>query len=190
MRSLLSIESTVARAFMAVVVSAPLFGCSGSSHVKGGPFTGDPSSATYDLDGTSVTLKSGTFEEKTGDKPDDVVATDLTGSRLDADFDGDETTDCAVVVTRDNGTLKVHYLAILPGGATEAITTPLGTNVLVQNLEPDPKGGVIVTMLGRDEGVSNDAPPTVTVKRSYALKEGKLVPSGVAKTPKTAPAAE
>lgn len=150
-------------------------GCTGSSVVAGGPFTGDPSSATYALEGKDVTLKNGMFEEKTGAGVDDVIATDLTQNRLDADFTGDDATDCAVVITRDDGKLKVHYLAVIPSGATKAMTIPLGKNVLVKNLELDPKGNIVVRMLGRDEGVPEDAPPTIVQAKSFTVKEGALV---------------
>lgn len=164
--------NTLARLSLAAIFCA---GCSSSSVVTGGPFTGDPASATYDLDGKAVTLKNGMFEEKTGEGVDDVLATDLTQNRLDADFTGDDATDCAVVVTRDDGKLKVHYLAVIPNGATKAMTIALGKNVLVKNLELDPKGNIVVRMLGRDEGVPDDAPPTIIQAKSFAVKEGALV---------------
>lgn len=150
-------------------------GCSASPMVTGGPFQGDPASATYPLDGKDVTLKGGMFEEKTGEGVDDVIATDLTQNRLDADFTGDDATDCAVVVTRDDGKLKVHYLAVIPSGASKAMTIALGKNVLVKNLELDPKGNIVVRMLGRDEGVPDETPPTIVQAKSFAVKDGALV---------------
>ncbi|NUP07416.1 MAG: hypothetical protein HOW73_15305 [Polyangiaceae bacterium] len=171
-------SSRIAAAIATFCLAAGAAGCSGPSHVKGGPFTGDPANFTYDLDGKEVTLKSGAAEERTGDKPDDVIATDLTGARIDADFDGDDGTDCAVVVTRDAGPLKVHYLAVIRGGSSDAMTVSLGKNVLVKNLAPDPKGGVIVTMLVHDKDVPEADPPTVEVKKVFSIKTGKLVATG------------
>jgi len=174
---LFSVSSLARRNFSRAALALPLFvcACSGSAVVKGGPFTGDPANYTYDLEGTEVTLKAGAHEVKTGTGVDDVVATDLTQARLDADYDGDEATDCAVVVTRDSGPLKVHYLVlILAGGGSKTVT--LGTNVLVENLALDPKtGGIVVKMLSRDEGVANDTPPTLPVEKRFRIKDGALV---------------
>lgn len=166
------------RSSLFLALALALAACAPSAVVRGGPFKGDPASATYDLEGTEITLANGTFEEKTGDKPDDVIATDLTGTRLDADFDGDETTDCAVVVTRDQGPLKVHYLAVIPGGSSDAFALPVGTNVLVESLELGPQGSIVVTYLGHEEGVPVDAPPTTTMKKSYKVDGKRLVPVG------------
>lgn len=160
---------------LVALVATCLAACSGGGAVKGGPFTGDPANASYELDGNSVTLASGAFEEKTGTGVDDLIATDLTGAQLDADFDDDGVTDRAVVITRDDGPLKVHYLAVvLAGGPSN--TLALGKNVLVQKLSLDPKGnGIVVDLLSRDDGVPADAAPTLEVKRRYAVKDGKLV---------------
>ncbi len=153
-----------------------LASCGGGPPVVGGPFPGDPRNFTYDLEGTSVTLKDGAHEARTGAGPDDLIATDLTGTRSDADFDGDGSTDCSVVVTRDDGPLKVHYLVVITH-AGSATVARLGKNVLVERLSPHPKGGVLVKMLGRDEGVPEDTPPSVPWERRYELKGGALVPS-------------
>ncbi len=155
-----------------------LSACGGPAAIIGGPFPGDPENFSYDLEGTKVTLQKGTNEVRTGDKPDDLIATDLTGHRLDADLDGDKSTDRAVVLTRDDGTLKLHYLVVLrnPGGdvvATEAVR--LGKNVLVEKLELDPKGkGFIVELLGRDEEAPEDLPPSIRLTRRFQVLDGKL----------------
>jgi hypothetical protein len=156
-------------------VSLLLLACSGSGVVKGGPFTGDPANHEYDLDGTKVTLKAGSFTVKTGEGVDDFTATDLTQARLDADYDKDQATDTAVVITRDAGAVKDHYLAfILASGATRV--QKLGTNVLVENLALDPKtNGLIVKMLSRDEGVPADQPPTLPVEKRFRIKDGAIV---------------
>jgi hypothetical protein len=169
----------------------PLFAlacaCASQKPVVGGPFPGDPENFTYDLEGTSVTLAKGTFEQRTGSGPDDLIATDLTGHRLDADLDGDESTDRAVVLTRDEGALKAHFLVVLrnPGGPVEA--TPalrLGVNVLVERVELDPKGGAfVVSFKGRDEGVAADTPPTVDMQKRFTVKDGKIVEAAAAKAP-------
>jgi hypothetical protein len=150
--------------------------CGGGQTVVGGPFPGDPANLTYELDGQAVTLKNGMHEVKTGSGVDDLIATDLTGLRSDADFDGDASTDCAVVVTKDDGPLKVHYLAVITN-AGKVTTARLGKNVLVEKLAPHAKGGVAVKMLTRDEDVAEDLPPTVSVDRRYELKGGALVES-------------
>lgn len=162
---------------LAIAVALALVGCAGAAPIKGGPFTGDPAAATYEVGGKAVTLEKGTFREKTGEGADDFIDTDLTGARLDADFDGDDATDCAVVVTRDDGPLKVHYLAVLRGGTTKAMTLSLGKNVLVQKLELDPKtSGIVVQMLDHDEGVPVDTPPTIQHTKRFAVKNGAIVP--------------
>lgn len=183
-----SLRTLAARPLALLALTLGLAACAASKPVKGGPFTGDPANFTYTLDGVQVTLKAGMFEQRTGDKPDDVIATDLTGNRLDADFDGDVATDCAVVLTRDDGPIKVHYLALIPNGSTTAVTVALGRNVLVQNLAPDNKGGLIVTMLTRPKDAPESDAPTVEVKRTYALKDGKLVVTGKTQEPENAPA--
>ncbi|MBL8741506.1 MAG: hypothetical protein JNK04_10445 [Myxococcales bacterium] len=156
-------------------VSLVVVACSGSGAVKGGPFTGDPANHEYDLDGTKVTLKAGTHQVKTGEGVDDFTATDLTQARLDADYDNDESTDTAVVLTRDAGTVKDHYLAfILANGSTKV--QKLGTNVLVENLSLDAKtNGLIVKMLSRDDGVPTDQPPTLPVEKRFRIKDGAIV---------------
>ncbi len=156
-------------------VSLLVVGCSGSGAVKGGPFTGDPANHEYELEGTKVTLKAGTHQLKTGDGADDFTATDLTQARLDADYDNDESTDTAVVITRDAGTVKDHYLAfIFASGSTKV--QKLGTNVLVENLALDAKtNGLIVKMLSRDEGVPTDQPPTLPVEKRFRIKDGAIV---------------
>lgn len=156
---------------------APAIGaCSGGAAVTGGPFTGDPANATYELDGKSVTLKNGAFEERTGSGVDDFIATDLTGARLDADFDGDATTDCAVVVTRDDGPLKVHYLAVMRGGSTDTQSIALGKNVLVKSIDLDPKGGLVVKLLTHPKDAPVDEEPTVETLKHFAVTNGKLAP--------------
>jgi hypothetical protein len=154
---------------LAVLLTA----CGGAPPVVGGPFPGDPKNLTYELDGTPVTLQNGMHEAKTGAGPDDVVATDLTQARSDADFDGDGSTDCAVVLTKDDGPLKVHDLAVITN-AGKVSTVRLGKNVLVDRLSPHPKGGVLVKMLGRDDGVPEDTPPTITMEKRFQLKGGAL----------------
>ena len=156
------------------VLALLVVSCGGAPPVVGGPFPGDPKNLTYELDGTPVTLKDGMNEVKTGGGADDVVATDLTQARSDADFDGDGSTDCAVVLTKDDGPLKVHYLAVITNGG-KVTTVRLGKNVLVDRLSPHPKGGVLVKMLGRDDGVPEDTPPTLTLEKRYQLKGGALV---------------
>lgn len=80
-----------------------------------------------------------------------------------------------MVVTRDDGPLKVHYLAVVLGSG-KITTLALGKNVLVQKLSLDPKGnGIAVNMLSRDEGVPADSPPKLEVTRKYAVKAGKVV---------------
>ncbi len=166
-----------ARPKLAIALTVALAGCAGAAPIKGGPFAGDPAAATYEVGGKAVTLEKGTFREKTGSGADDFTDTDLTGARLDADFDADDATDCAVVVTRDDGPLKVHYLAVLRGGTTKAITLSLGKNVLVQKLELDPQtNGIIVDMLDHDEGVPVDTPPTIQHKKRFVVKNGAIVP--------------
>lgn len=150
--------------------------CAGGPPVVGGPFPLDPANLTYNLDGQAITLANGTHEAKTGAGADDFVRTDLTKARSDADFDGDSATDSAVVVTKDDGKLAVHYLAIITN-AGKVTTITLGKNVLVKELAPHPKGGVEVTMLGRDDGVPEDTPPTVTQTKRFELKAGALVAS-------------
>ncbi len=153
------------------------FGCAGGAPVVGGPFPGNAASETYLLGGTKVTLKDGTFVEKTGDGPDDLVATDLTGTKLDADLDGDGSTDQAVVLTRDEGPLKMHYLAVLSNkgpGSIQIATLPLGQNVLVEELRLAPKSGLFVKLLKHDEGSPLDAPPTLRVTERYVVKAGHI----------------
>ncbi|NUO51163.1 MAG: hypothetical protein HOV80_20080 [Polyangiaceae bacterium] len=149
-------------------------GCAGGPTVVGGPFPLDPANMTYPLDGENVELKNGTHEVKTGESADDFVRTDLTKARSDADFDGDSATDSAVVVTKDDGKLAVHYLAVITN-AGKVTTITLGKNVLVQELAPHPKGGIEVKLLGRDDGVPEDTPPTLPLTKRYELKAGALV---------------
>ena len=148
-------------------------GCASAAPIVGGPFQGDPQNHTYDLGGTSVTLVKGMHEQRTGEGVDDVIQTDLTQVRADADFDGDGATDAAVVVTRDEGTLKGHYLAVLLGGG-QTLTLKLGKNVLVQRLALHPKGGIQVDMLGREEGGSEEEPPGLEQSLRVEIKGGKL----------------
>lgn len=161
-----------------MLLSLLMSGCT-NAVVAGGPFPGDPKNFSYELGGTKVELKDGRHEVKTGSGVDDFLATDLTEARLDADFDGDDSTDCAVVITHDQDKTKVHYLAILlnkPLGIS-AITYELGRNVLVQNLAPHPKGGLLVKMLGRDEGAPEDVPPALPIEKRLAVKDGAIVPA-------------
>lgn len=159
-----------------------LFGCGAKAPIIGGPFPGDPENFTYDLDGTSVTLQKGMHEVRTGDKPDDLIATDLTGFRLDADLDGDDSTDRAVVLTRDEGTLKAHFLVVLRNVGGDVVATKavrLGKNVLVEQLElsPDkaaPKGAFIVRMKDREEGAPEDTPPTIDAVKKFRVKDGAI----------------
>ncbi|HTJ85587.1 MAG TPA: hypothetical protein VL400_27910 [Polyangiaceae bacterium] len=150
--------------------------CGGAPPVVGGPFPGNAASATYRLGAAQVTLKDGTFVEKTGAGPDDIIATDLTGTKLDADLDGDGDTDEAVVLTRDDGPLKMHYLAVLSnaGDAVDVTAIPLGLNVLVEELRLAPKGGVYVKLLKHEEGTPMDSPPTLRTTEQYRLQGGQL----------------
>ncbi len=158
-----------------------LVACAANPVIVGGPFPGDPENFTYDLEGTSVTLQKGTHEVKTGDKPDDLIATDLTGFRLDADLDGDESTDRAVVLTRDEGTMKAHYLVVLrnTGSVVATKAVRLGKNVLVEQIELStekgaPKGTFVVRMKDRDADTPEDTPPTVDVAKKFRVKDGVI----------------
>ena len=172
------------RSLAPALFTASLIACGAKAPIIGGPFPGDPENFTYDLEGTAVTLQKGMHEVKTGDKPDDLIATDLTGFRLDADLDGDASTDRAVVLTRDEGTLKAHFLVVIrnPGGdvvATKALR--LGKNVLVEKLElatekGGPPGTFVVRMKGRDEDTPEDTPPTVDVAKKFRVKDGSIEP--------------
>lgn len=150
--------------------------CGGAKAVVGGPFPGNAANATYQLGDAKVTLANGSFVQKTGDGPDDLIATDLTGAKLDADLDGDGSTDEAVVLTRDDGPLKMHYLAVLrnrPEGIA-ILTLPLGLNVLVEGLRLSPKGGLDVALLKHEENTPMDAPPTLRVTERYVVNGDHL----------------
>jgi hypothetical protein len=104
------------------------------------------------------------------------VDTDLSEASFDADFDGDGSTDRAVVLTRDEGPVKAHYLAVLrnTGSSVEPVTVLLGKNVLVEGLSGNAKEGVIVRLLTRAEGQSEDEAPTVPQVRAFRVDGGKL----------------
>lgn len=171
------------RNFAPLFAAAVLVACGGKTTIVGGPFPGDPENFTYDLEGTSVTLAKGMHEVKTGEGPDDLVATDLTGFRLDADLDGDESTDRAVVLTRDEGTMKAHFLVVLrnTGDVVATKAVRLGKNVLVEGLELStekgaPKGAFVVRMKDRDADTPEDTPPTVSVAKKFRVKDGSIEP--------------
>lgn len=161
-------------AFVALAAVA----CGSSTPPKGGPFPGDVANFDYVLDGHTISLKQGTYVEKTGAGVDDFIATDLTNARLDADFDGDEATDAAVVVTHDEGPLKVHYLVVIlqrADGHHAQTSVALGKNVLVENLANGANRSIEVTYLGHEEGVPEDAAPTTKMVKSFKIADGKLV---------------
>jgi hypothetical protein len=162
--------------FASALATVLAVGCAGAAPVVGGPFPGNAAAETYQLGAAKVTLKDGTFVEKTGSGPDDLIATDLTGSKLDADLDGDGSTDEAVVLTRDEGELKMHYLAVLSNkaGGIEVTTLPLGMNVLVEELRLAPKGGLFVKLLKHEEGSLLDTPPSLRVTEHYVMNAGHL----------------
>lgn len=173
----------------ALALSSALAGCGGGAAVVGGPFPGDPANFAYELGGAKVELKNGQATEQLAAKPDaenplnshadDHLDTDLTGVRFDGDFDGDASTDCAVVITRDAGPVKAHYLAVIQNlaGGLKATTIELGKNVLVKGITANPKGGVVVRLLTRDEKLPEDTAPTVEATQKYKIKDGKLVSS-------------
>lgn len=176
----------VSRAALWLPFLCSVGGCGGGAPIVGGPFPGDPANFSYELDGKSVELKAGQATESLPPKPDaenplgshadDHLDTDLTGVRYDGDFDGDASTDCAVVLTRDDGPVKAHYLAVIRnlGEGLRATTTLLGKNVLVKGITGDAKSGLAVRMLVRPEGTPEDTPPSVEVTKKFKLKDGQL----------------
>lgn len=173
----------------ALALSSALAGCGGGAAIVGGPFPGDPANFAYELGGAKVELKNGQATEALPAKPDaenplnshadDHLDTDLTGVRFDGDFDGDASTDCAVVITRDAGPVKAHYLAVIQNlaGGLKATTLELGKNVLVKGITGDAKSGLAVRVLVRPEDAPEDTPPTVEATKKFKLKDGKLVSS-------------
>jgi hypothetical protein len=130
----------------ALGLAAVLGACGASRPVTGLPFKGDPANLRYELGGVAVQLVNGAHQERTGEGADDFIATDLTQAGLDADFDGDGHTDRVVVLTRDEGYDKNHYVAVVLDDAGTLVPTNsilLGKNVLVERIDLHAKGFVV-----------------------------------------------
>lgn len=167
----------LSRCSLGLGLAGLLVGCGAARPVTGLPFKGDPSNLRYELGGVAVQLVNGAHEERTGDGADDFIATDLTKAGLDADFDGDGHTDRVVVLTRDEGYDKNHYVAVVLDDAGTLVPTNtllLGKNVLVERIDLHDKGFVVSL--------------TVPVATPAAAAPSEAAPSEAA--PAEAPAAE
>lgn len=182
-----SIRCSLGLRFAAVVGFAAVLGACGAARpVTGLPFEGDPANLRYELGGVSVQLVNGAHEERTGEGADDFIATDLTKAGLDADFDGDGHTDRVVVLTRDEGYDKNHYVAVVLDDAGTLMPTNtllLGKNVLVERIDLHAKGFVVsLTAPTAAPAVASDSPSEPAAenppkKLVFAVRDRKLVAS-------------
>lgn len=167
-----------AKIIIGVVTALVMVGIAGSYlSPREGRNALDPLNATYDIDGTRVTLTDGLAEQSIALDSASMLRAQTFGEpvRGDLDFDGDE--DAAVIlVVNFGGTGTFYYVA----AATDARNGIEGTNAVLlgdriapQSLEI--KNGVIVANYAdRAPGEPFALPPSVGTTKYLMLRNGTL----------------
>lgn len=155
----------------AALLALLLAGCAGSP-ARVAPFSGNPASGTYALEGQEITLRGGSGSAAG-------VEVTLTGAHLDADLNEDGRTDRVVVLGRDAGDGSVLYLSALlsDGDAYRAAgAARLGERLVVKSLSVGDDGAVRARLLVPDPKAKDKVRPSKAVERRFSLRNGVFVP--------------
>ena len=167
----------LAAALLVVLLQA----CSGSDDPNPRPAPRnrlDAANASYSIDGTTVTLVSGSADEPAASGSSSRTVTAITGSTGTGDLDGDGKPDLAVVITRSlGGSGTFYYVAALVMSDNSPRTALLlGDRISVSQVSTK-VGAVTVTYLTRPEGAPFTAAPSVPASKTFSLAGGQLKPN-------------
>jgi hypothetical protein len=133
--------------------------------------------ATYDIDGTPVTLVNGTAQVASAPGSASVTTTTYFGNEAKGDFNGDGKDDLVFLVTQDGGgSGTFYYVATLlssPTGYTGTNAILLGDRISPQTTEVQ-SGEIVVNYADRKPSESMATPPSIGVSRYFKIADGVL----------------
>lgn len=140
----------------------------------------NPRNGTYIIEGKSITLKGGYFEELAAPGSASKMVTQYFGNEVQGDFNGDGVQDAAFILTQNSGgTGTFFYVSALVSSeenfaGTNAIL--LGDRIAPQTTE-FANGMVVVNYADRNPGEPFTTIPSVGVSRYFKVVNGQLVES-------------
>jgi len=148
----------------------------GDMHVSQ-PGSLDPKNATYQIDGKSVTLSSGTSVQDLAPGSASKITTKYFGNEATGDLNGDGKDDEAFIITQDmGGSGTFYYLAAEISGPNGYS----GTNAvfLGDRIAPQPtsimSGIITANYADRKPGEPMTASPSMGVSRHFHVENGML----------------
>lgn len=140
--------------------------------------TNDYKNTSYNIEGTTVTLKSGSSQVESAPGSASVTTTLYFGNEVMADLNGDGMEDVALLLTQDTGGSGVFYYAVAAlkteNGYTGTNGILLGDRIAPQTTEYR-DGQIIVNYADRKPGEPMTVDPSVGVSKYLKLENGALV---------------
>ncbi|MFA6445643.1 MAG: hypothetical protein WCW14_00115 [Candidatus Paceibacterota bacterium] len=137
----------------------------------------DIKNLTYNIDGTSITLKDGIYEENITDSASAEITEILSSSN--GDMNKDSLPDTAVVLVQSGaGTGTFYSLSVAYSAPSETKTTEatlLGDRIDGVKISINKSGILTVSYLDRKNDEPMSAEPTVLIKKEFILKNGSLI---------------
>ncbi len=134
--------------------------------------------ASFVVDGRTIQLKGGAFEEAAAPGSASKIKLQLTGKQAAGDLDGDGKQDTAVGLTYSGGGSGAFYhVAVLLSSqiGRAAETVLLGDRITLETVAVE-NGRLRVEFLDRRSGEAFAAPPTVHTRRDFRVSNGRLTP--------------
>ena len=142
-------------------------------------FSLDYSNATYTIEGQSVTLANGKFEDAVASSSASKTVVAIWGNAVNGDLNGDGTDDAVFLLTREGGGSGTFYYIVAALGdmknnkttGTNAIL--LGDRIAPQNINLE-NGMIIVNYADRKKTEPMTTPPSMGVSRYFTVVNGVL----------------
>ena len=138
----------------------------------------DAKNATYNIEGTKITLHDGVFSEPAAPNSATQIVTRYFGNEALGDFNGDGKQDTAFLLTQDGGgSGSFFYIAVALGEASGVQGTNalfLGDRIAPQNVEWM-NGKIIANYAVRKAGEPMTAQPSIGVSMYFTVVNNTLV---------------
>jgi hypothetical protein len=144
----------------------------------------DPLNATYAIDGTSVTLANGIFEQPAAPGSAETVTTKVFGQPTTGDINGDGKTDVAVILVHDGAGSGTFYYAAAAINNGNGVASGTNAIFLGDRIAPDTmqiaNGIITVNYADRAAGEPMSTAPSVGVsKYLIVMNSASSASSGV-----------
>ncbi|OGG72736.1 hypothetical protein A3A38_03690 [Candidatus Kaiserbacteria bacterium RIFCSPLOWO2_01_FULL_53_17] len=140
------------------------------------PVGSDPKNATYEIDGSFVTLRAGTAETSIAGSTSKTV-TQYFGNEAMGDLDSDGSTDIAFILTQSSGGSGTFYYVV---AALKKGNSYQGTNAILLGDRVAPQttqirnGELVVSYATRKSDEPMTAQPSVGISKTFSIIGGRL----------------